>query len=95
MFRVQVTGLEHINELSEMVSALSRFEFRLVRSISGEIDLEASFRDLDAAIERKLQRFSHNPLAAQLAASAKQQFREQIRGHAEKSRRRTPGGFEI
>jgi excisionase family DNA binding protein len=46
-------------------------------------------------IDRPLQGFSHNPLAAQVAESARQQFRQEITKHAEKSPRRTPGGFEI
>jgi excisionase family DNA binding protein len=46
-------------------------------------------------IDRPLQSFSHNPLAAQVAESARQQFRQQITKHTEKSRRRTPGGLEI
>ena len=96
MFEVRVTGLEHINQLSEMVAALQRIQFKLLRNSSGQIDLEGSMREMEQAVDRELQQFSHNPLDKQVGDAAKQQFREQILKHAIESRSRLhSSGFPI
>jgi len=77
--QITITGIEQFDELRAIINQLNKIEFRLLRSPSGEVDLEASLRDLDAAIDRKLSRFSRSGFAPQVAAAAKQQLRQQIR----------------
>lgn len=84
-FQVRVEGLEHFNELSEIFASIRRLEFQLLRNGAGEIDLDLSLQSLDAAVDRKLARFSRNPLAKQVSDWAKQHFRERIRKYAAQS----------
>lgn len=88
MFTIRVTGQEHLDDLTEMFAALKRIQFRPLRNSSGEIDLEGSMLEMEQAVDRKLQQFSHNPLAKQVGDAAKQQFREQILKQAAESRSR-------
>jgi len=89
MFQTRVQGLEHINELSEIFASIKQIEFRLFRNDAGEIDVERSMQTLDEAIDRKLARFSHNPLARQFAEATKQQLHQKITQHAERARKRS------
>jgi hypothetical protein len=88
MFDIRVTGLDQLNQVSEMLAALKRIQFKLLRNSSGEIDMEGSMREMERAVDGKLRRFSGNPLAKQGGDAAKHQFREQILKHAADSRSR-------
>lgn len=86
MFEIRMTGQEHLDVLPEMFAALKHIQFPFLRDSSGQIDLESSMREMEQAVDRKLQQFSHNPLATKVGDWAKQHFREQIRKYAAQSR---------
>jgi Zn-dependent M16 (insulinase) family peptidase len=96
MFDIRVTGLDQLSQLPEIFPALKHIQFRLLRDSSGEIDMESSMREMEQAVDRKLQQFSHNPLAKQVGDWAKQQFRQQILKQASEARSRLHSpGFPI
>lgn len=76
MFKIQTRGFEHIHELSEVFTVLNGIKFHLQRDAVGEVNMETSMREMEREIDRRLQRFSHNPLAKQLGDSAKHQLRQ-------------------
>jgi len=92
MFKIRIEGLEQLqSHFAEIGAAMKELDGEICRvnvNVADPADVQRAIREMERAVDVKVQRFRGNAAVMKIAAAAKVQFRQQIFQRARESRQK-------